>query len=107
MDKLAKFSQFDLELLPTTLIYNPRLAKVKVDPHAKNQGQRSNGSIRRAPTDKRTDTHTRTHTDATKRIISPATRSIKNLEIDNQYRFKQDVKLTFEMDHLSALQGGN
>jgi len=53
------------------------LAKVKVDPHAKNQGQRSNGSNWRVPTDKRTDTHTYTHTDATKRIIAPATRSIK------------------------------
>jgi len=41
------------------LTYNldlqPRLPKVKVDPQAKNQGQRSNGSNRRAPTDKRTD----------------------------------------------------
>ena len=26
-----------------TLTYNSRLATVKVDPHAKNQGQRSNG----------------------------------------------------------------
>jgi len=60
---------------PMTLTYNPRLAEVKVDPHAKNQGQKSNGSNRRAPTDKRTDTHT----DATKRIISPATRSILNV----------------------------
>ena len=40
------------------LIFNPRLTKDKVDPHAKNQGQRSNGSNRRAPTDKRTDTRT-------------------------------------------------
>jgi len=57
---------------PSTLTCNTRLAKVKVDPHAKNQGQRRNGSNRRAPTDKRTDMHT----DATKCIISPATRSI-------------------------------
>jgi len=54
-----QFSLFDLDLWPTILTYNPRLAKVKVDPHAKNQGQmvhgqRSNGSNRRAPTDKRT-----------------------------------------------------
>jgi len=75
MGERKQFSLFDLDLWPTTLTYNPRLAKVKVDPHAKNQGQRSNGSNKRAPTDKRTDTHT--HTDATKRIISPATRSIK------------------------------
>jgi len=71
-----QFSLFDLDLWPTTLNYNPRLAKVKVDPRAKNQGQRSNGSNRRVPTDKRTDGHTHTHTDATKRIIAPATRSI-------------------------------
>ena len=32
-----QFSLFDLNLWPTTLTYNPRLAKVKVDPHAKNQ----------------------------------------------------------------------
>jgi len=57
-----------------TLIYNPRLAIVKIDPHAKNQGHRSNGSNRRAPTVKRTDTHT--HRDATKRIIDPVMRSI-------------------------------
>jgi len=54
-----QFSLFDLDLWPMTLTYNPRLDKVKVDPHAKNQGQRSNGSNRRAPTDKRT--HVRTH----------------------------------------------
>ena len=35
--------------------FNPKLAKVKVNPHAKNQGQRSNSSGKRAPTDKRTD----------------------------------------------------
>jgi len=58
-----------------TLTYNPRLAKVKVEPYAKNQGQRSNGSNRKAPTDKRTDTHT----DATNHIISPATWSITSL----------------------------
>jgi len=44
-----------------TLTYNTRLAKVKVDPHAKNQGQRSNGSNRSAHTDKQMDTHTYTH----------------------------------------------
>jgi len=55
-----------------TLTYNPRLAKVKIDPRDKNKGQRSNGSNRRVPTDKLTDTHA----DDTKRIIAPATRSI-------------------------------
>ena len=39
------------------------------------QKSRSNGSNRRAPTDKRT------HTDATKRSISPATRSIIILDL--------------------------
>jgi len=57
-----KWTIFDLDLWPTTLTYNPRLAKVKVDPRAKNRGQRSNGSNRRAPTDKRTDAHTHAHT---------------------------------------------
>jgi len=58
MREHKQFSLFDLDLWPTTLTYNPRLAKVKVDPHAKYQGQRSNGSNRRVPTDKRTDTRT-------------------------------------------------
>ena len=49
------FSQFDLELWPTTLAYNPSLAKVKVNSHARNQGHRSNSSSRRAHTSKRTD----------------------------------------------------
>ena len=57
-----QFSLFDLDLWHTTLTYNTRLAKVKVDLHAKNQGHRSNGWNRRAPTDKRTDTHWRYQT---------------------------------------------
>jgi len=61
-----QFSLFDLDLWHMTLTYNPRLTKVKVDHHAKNQGQMSNGSNRRVPTDKWADTHM----DATKRIIS-------------------------------------
>ncbi len=32
------------------LTYNPSLAKIKVDPHAKYQGHMSNGSSRRAQT---------------------------------------------------------
>jgi len=59
-----QFSLLDPDLWPTTLTYNPRLTKVKVDRHAKNQGQRSNGSNRQ----------TDEHTDATKRIIAPAIR---------------------------------
>ncbi len=61
-------SPFDLELWPTTFTYNPSLAKVKVDPHAKNEAQRSNGIGVRELTDRQTDT--------TKRIISLASRSI-------------------------------
>jgi len=52
-----------------TLTYNPRLAKDKVDPHAKNQGQRSSVQTGEGP-------QTNGHTDAIKRIIAPATRSI-------------------------------
>ncbi len=51
----------NLDLWPTTLTYNPRLAKVKVNPHAKNQGQRSNGSNRRARTPKQTHWHYQTY----------------------------------------------
>ncbi len=40
------------------MTYNPNLAKVKVDPYAKYQGQRSNGSAVRAHTDGRTDRRT-------------------------------------------------
>ena len=36
------------------MTYNPKLAKIKVDPHAKIQGQRC-GLNRRVPTDKRMD----------------------------------------------------
>jgi len=70
-----QFSLFGLDLWPTTLTYNTRLAEVKVDTRAKNQGQRSNGSNRRAPTDKRTDGRYQ-------RIVAPATRSIIS-KIDN------------------------
>ena len=52
-ENVNKHTLFDLHLWPMTLTYNPRLAKVKVDPHAKNQCQMS------------------------KRIISPAMWSIK------------------------------
>ena len=54
----TQFSPFDLELWPTTLTYNPNLAKVNVDPHAKNQGRRSNGSNRRTRTNKQTNKRT-------------------------------------------------
>jgi len=61
---------------PWPLTYNIELqcqaSQGQGRPSCQNQGQRSNGSNRRAPTDKRTDTKT----DATKCIIAPATRSI-------------------------------
>ncbi len=52
------FLLFDLDLWPTTLTYNPSLAKVNVDPHAKNQGRRSNGLEVRMYTNGRTDGRT-------------------------------------------------
>jgi len=53
---------FDLDLWPTTLTYSPRLANVKVDSHAKNQGQRSNGQTGERPqTNGRTHTHAHAH----------------------------------------------
>jgi len=64
-----QFSLFDFDLWPMTLTYNTRLAKVKVDPRAKNQGQRSNGSNRRVPKDKRTNTHA--HARMLPNILSP------------------------------------
>jgi len=79
--KRKQFSLFDLDLWPTILTYNPRLAKVKVDPHAKIKVIAQNGWNRRVPTANRhirthTDKQTNTHTNAFKRIISPAMRSI-------------------------------
>ncbi len=45
----------DLDLWPTTLTYNPSLAKVKVNHHTKNQGHRSNGLAVRVLTDGMTE----------------------------------------------------
>ena len=36
------FSLFNLDLWPTTLTYNPRLAKIKVDPHASGERPQTN-----------------------------------------------------------------
>jgi len=67
MGERKQFSLFDLDLWPTTLTYNPRLAKVKVDPHAKKSrskvktvqiGECPQQTDTRTHTDKRTDTHT-------------------------------------------------
>jgi len=69
------------------------MSQVKFDPHSKNQGQRSNGSNRRATTDERTDTHT----DATKRIISPATQSTNiaasRLDDDDEIKSRLTVSI--------------
>ncbi len=68
-DAKAQFYTFDLDLWPTTLTYNPNLAKVKgVDLHTKYQGRMSNRSSRRTQTlsDKQTDKRM----DTTKCIIS-------------------------------------
>jgi len=68
--KRKQFSMFDLDLWPTTLTYNPRLAKVNVDLHAK----KSRSKVKWF---KQESAQTNGHTqDATKRIISPATQSI-------------------------------
>ncbi len=67
-DVKTQFLAFGLDLWPKTLTYNPILAKVKVDPHAKNQSRRSNGSAMRSQTNGQTDRQT----DPTKCIISLA-----------------------------------
>ncbi len=74
-----------LDIWPTTLTYNPNLAKVNL--HAKYQGRRPNGSAVREGTDGRTDRRM----DATKYIISFASRSIMigklRLELYMSYPF--------------------
>ncbi len=45
----------DLDLWPTTLTYNPSLAKVKVYPNTKNQGHRSNDLAVRLLTHRQTE----------------------------------------------------
>ena len=67
-----QFSLFDLDLWPNPWP-TPQASKVKIYSHAEYQGQRSNGSTRRAPSAHR---QTEGHTDASKRFIAPATRSI-------------------------------
>ena len=44
-DVKTDFLAFDLDIWPKPLTYNPSLAKVKVNHHAKYQGTRSNGSV--------------------------------------------------------------
>ena len=86
-----QFSLFDPDVWPTTLTYNTRLGKIKVDPHAKNQGQKSTDQTGERPqTNGRTQTQT--HTDATKRIISPATWSIMSSQEYGPF-FPQQINL--------------
>ena len=75
-----QFSLFDLDLWHTTLTYNLILAKVKVKGQTVPTGERpqSNGH---------THTHTHTHADATKRIISPATRSVRMILMSTSSRY--------------------
>jgi len=56
-----QFSLFDLVLWPTTLTYYSRPAKVKIDPHGKNQGQTVQTG-ERPQTNGRTYTHGRYQT---------------------------------------------
>ena len=80
----AQFLACDLDLWPTTFTYNPNLAKVQVDPHTKNQGQRSNGSNRRAriyTTDGRTDGRMNERTDG---WTLPSTLSAPRFANDNK-----------------------
>ncbi len=70
------FLAYDLDPWPTTLTYLAILAKVKFDLHAKDEGRRSNGSSVRVQTKGGTDRRTDGQTDATKCIISIASRSI-------------------------------
>ncbi len=66
----------DLDLWPTTLTYNPSLAKVRVNPHTKNPGHSSNGSAVRVLT------HTHTQKDGKTAPIllpRPLTREVKIL----------------------------
>ncbi len=57
-DVKTRFLAFDLDLWPTTLTYNPNLAKVKLNLHTKYQGRRSNGSAVRVSADGQTDGRT-------------------------------------------------
>ena len=60
-DVKTRLLAFALDLWPTTLTYSPSLAKVKVDPHTKNQDQRSNDSAVRALTSKQSNTQMDRH----------------------------------------------
>ena len=79
-----------------TLTY---IAKVKVDPQAKNQDQRSNSSNRRAPT---TNGRTHTHRDTTKRIIFPATRSMNIVSLCTQFD-SSSFSHSWDMDGASKI----
>jgi len=63
-----QFSLFDHDLWPTTFTYNSRLAKVKVDPHAKNQGQ----TVQTGECPQQMDTHA--HARTLSNVLSPLLR---------------------------------
>ena len=52
-----QFTLFGLDLSPTTWTYNPRLAKVKVDPHAKKPKSKVKW-FKQESAHRQTDTHT-------------------------------------------------
>ena len=74
-----------------TLTYNPNLAKVKADPYAKYQDQRSNGSAVRAHTDRRTDGRTDGRT----------LPYLPRFVVDNKY----DTKSKTRINHIISIMG--
>ena len=60
-DVKTRYFALDLELWPTTLTYNPNIAKVKLDLHTKYQGSRSNCSGVTAMTDRQMDGRYQAH----------------------------------------------
>jgi len=64
-----QFSLFDLDLWPTILTYNPSITKVKVDPHAKNQGQGQ--TVQTGMCQQQTDTHAHTRTNGQTHTRTP------------------------------------
>ena len=69
----------DLDLWPTTLTYNPSLAKVKVNSHTKNQGHRSNGSAVRVLTHRQSERQMERWKDGSDSITSTADAGGKNI----------------------------
>jgi len=85
-----QFSLFNLDLWPTTLTYNARIATVKVDPHAKNQGQ----TVQTGECPQQTNTHA--HTWMLPNVLSPL------LRVDN-YTLTVSVFHTQELQNRSKI----